>query len=234
MSTFAMRYRDVLTSAALAALAAAAAPAQAQDAEEVERCRAAPTMEERVACLENVVNALSGVPAEPAPEPGATVAPPAEPEPSAAALGTLTTPAAAPDSVSAPAEPAPPAGPAPSATAAAAPPAAAPAPPAASAALPQGIGAQQVIARRPGGARELEEREPPEQALIVAHAVHGYAQLEVTLDNGQVWRQLQGDSERVRLRGDEPIPVTISPSRFGGYRMAIETPRREIQVERIR
>jgi hypothetical protein len=196
--------------AALAACGAAAASASAQDGPTVERCRSELTDAARFACLEAAVNAYERGPEaaapSPTPAPGATIAPLA-PAPTSAA----TAPSGA-------------------ATAAVA----APAPsPVVASDEPTGIGAEQVVARR-GGDRDDEEREPPTEARIVAHSIHGYAQLEVTLDNGQVWRQLQGDNERIRLRGDDPIAVSIRESQFGGYRMQLADPRREIQVERIR
>ncbi|MGD2133526.1 MAG: hypothetical protein PVI23_12095 [Maricaulaceae bacterium] len=193
--------------AVLAAMGGATAHAAAQDGT-VERCRAEPTIEAQLACLEAAVAAYEGV------EAGET---PAAPVLDAPASNTIQPPTSANPASAIPAPISPP-------------------PSSASEVIeqPEGLGAEQVVARMPPAQRPPEEEVQPETAHIVAHDIHGYDQLEVTLDNGQVWRQLQGDRTRVRLRGDDPIAVTITPSRFGGYRMHISEPRREIQVERIR
>src|SRR5690606_10590218 len=91
-----MRYLDLRVCAAVAATAAGA-PCLAQQDADIERCRAEATMEERVACLEDVVGALKGSQdGAPAAAPDAAAAPPPMPAPAAAPAVAEPVPAAAP------------------------------------------------------------------------------------------------------------------------------------------
>jgi len=98
----------------------------------------------------------------------------------------------------------------------------------------EGLGAEQVNARAQSRSTAPPAAPVRVAANIVEHDIHGYAQLEVVLDNGQVWRQRQGDRQRVRLHGDGPFPVEIFEARSGGYRMKLIEQYYTIVVERLR
>src|SRR5690606_2343880 len=99
---------------------------------------------------------------------------------------------------------------------------------------PEAFGAEQVAARTGSG----DERRDAEQEILRARIVDFVelhrGRLVVTLDNGQMWRQLDVDSRKVRLEEGEPVDVEIRRSGFGGYRMKIGDNRRILSVERIR
>lgn len=60
--------------------------------------------------------------------------------------------------------------------------------------------------------------------------------LEVTLANGQVWRQIRGDTSNIRVseRYKDSLTVDIWQASISGYRMRLNEMRKTIRVERIR
>lgn len=86
------------------------------------------------------------------------------------------------------------------------------------------------IRPEPGGDRQREPSdEISSEVAALKEIVPG--QLEITLTNGQVWRQTNSD----RYRLEVGYPVRVYPSRFGQYyRLTSEILRGFIQVERIR
>ena len=132
-----------------------------------------------------------------------------------------------------------PAAPAPAA-AAPAPPQAAPAAPVPDDAVveaepePTGIGAGQVIARSQSAAERRSELESATDLRISAYDYVPYRRLVVTLENGQVWRQIEGDTRYVRVDLDRNQTADISESALGGYRLRLNEIRRTIRVERVR
>lgn len=97
----------------------------------------------------------------------------------------------------------------------------------------EGLGAEQVIARNTTRST-YESTARSITSDIVRADIHGYASLEVTLSNGQVWRQLQGDNRRIDpddIRGDT---VEIFEARLGGYQLRFSSINRTIRVRRIR
>lgn len=98
----------------------------------------------------------------------------------------------------------------------------------ASAVDPDSFGAEQVMSSRDAGAA------PVMNAAVVSSDVVGYMQLEVELDNGQVWRQAQSEKPWDPILDDVPDTVEIRASRFGGYRMLLVEENRSLMVERIR
>jgi uncharacterized protein involved in high-affinity Fe2+ transport len=99
---------------------------------------------------------------------------------------------------------------------------------------PEGIGAEQVIARN----HTIEDRdESLERATGLAIASYDwvpYERLIVTLENGQVWRQIKGDTNRIRTSLERNQTADISKSGVGGYKLRLNEIRRTIRVERIR
>lgn len=211
--------RAVLGAAGVAALGVFAVPASGQEAV-IAACQALPTENERFDCLADALRLASGQATLSADE--------------VAAAAAAQTPAAAP---------------------AAAPAAVAPAPAVAASesrrglrlpffggsdneearvestsAAATGLGAEQVAVR------EQRDREAPTvmTAAVVGHQVVGYMQLQVELDNGQIWRQAQSEDPWDDILDDLPEQVEISASRFGGYRMKLVGQNRTMQVDRVR
>ena len=94
------------------------------------------------------------------------------------------------------------------------------------------LGAEQVARRSETGAGA----EAPVGATVVAVDVVGYRRLLVELDNGQVWRQTNGDrADVVRdLRNKQTFDVELRRTGLGGYRMYIAPLDRTIRVERLK
>jgi translation initiation factor IF-1 len=93
------------------------------------------------------------------------------------------------------------------------------------------LGAAQVAART---ARRAPEDPGRMTARVEQAEVVPYRRLQVQLDNGQVWRQIQGDTQRITIRGADPLTVEIWEARAGGYQMRLNELGRTIRVERLR
>lgn len=93
------------------------------------------------------------------------------------------------------------------------------------------LGDEQVDARE----RTSKDASPERmRARIVGHRTVGYRTLQVNLDNGQIWRQLSADTQRLNLPDDRELTVEVWQTRFGGYQLRIEELRRTIRVQRVR
>lgn len=92
-----------------------------------------------------------------------------------------------------------------------------------------GIGAEQVRARARSAALESAH------ALRVAsYETVPFRRLQVELENGQVWRQIEGDTQRIRVDLERNQTVDIEESGLGGYKLRLNEIARTIRVERIR
>lgn len=91
---------------------------------------------------------------------------------------------------------------------------------------------EEQAARRAGVAPPARE-EQRFTALIVASERTHPNRLQVHLENGQIWRQIQGDTQIVELPRDARMQAEISRSRFGGYRMRLRGIGRILKVERL-
>lgn len=94
------------------------------------------------------------------------------------------------------------------------------------------LGADQVSARDARG--QATEPLPRLNAAVQSAQVIPYKRLQVTLDNGQVWRQIRGETQRINARDANDQTVEIWQSNIGGYRMRLNEMARTIRVERIR
>jgi hypothetical protein len=66
-------------------------------------------------------------------------------------------------------------------------------------------------------------------------AYTAFGQFIVFLDNGQVWRQLQGDSERAHFRSDTKAnTVTISRGALGSYNLILNDSGKIFKVTRVK
>lgn len=92
-----------------------------------------------------------------------------------------------------------------------------------------GLGAEQ-LAVRAGVDRDT----PNVEAMIVSSERVHPNRLQVVLDNGQIWRQIEGDTQIVTLRNGDPVAVEMWSSGFGGFRMRMPGIGRTLKVERLR
>ncbi len=73
------------------------------------------------------------------------------------------------------------------------------------------------------------------EADVVEFRVNSLGVLTAVLDNGQVWRQLTSDDERIILpKKDRKLTVTVKKGMVGNYRMTINELKRTIRVRRIK
>jgi len=99
---------------------------------------------------------------------------------------------------------------------------------------PPEIGAEQVRARSETAA-EREARLASVSGLrVAAYSEVPFQRLRVELENGQVWQQIKGDTQHVRVDLERNQTVDIEESTLGGYKLRLNEVRRTIRVERIR
>lgn len=198
------------------------APAAGQDA--IERCRQAVGDAERIACLEAALSGQSQVPEAPdTPPAGAEDVPvrPDVPMPAAAAESregdgnarSAAAPAAARTQANPEPDPQPRSG--------SGEPAAA------------DIGAEQ-LARRRGRDDETDRLASASGLAVASFDYVPYNRLQVTLENGQVWQQITGDTQHIRASLRKNRTVDIEESSLGGYKLRLNEMRRTIRVERVR
>lgn len=100
--------------------------------------------------------------------------------------------------------------------------------------VPVGIGAEQVIARSSAVKDRDKSRDEARGLVVKGYNVVPYERLQVTLENGQVWRQIKGDTQRIRVSLRRNQTVDISESAMSGYKLRLNEMQRTIRVERIR
>jgi hypothetical protein len=212
------------------------ASAQSVDLARLEACNALPTDEARLACFEAIVR-----PQDPDAEPPAApaAAPASNPEPAPSAqqeAGVVGAPIAAP--AAAPVvEAAPPAETDSEAAASATAPAEPARAPVAESA-PAAIAAEPTAAPRDDdfGREHIEsapEDEPYELQAIVTEAVRRRDKgVTFTLDNGQVWQQV--DDRYFPYPRDEDFAIVISQGMMGDYRLRVGGTGRMIRVRRTK
>ena len=96
------------------------------------------------------------------------------------------------------------------------------------------IGAAQVEALTRTRDEHIDSLEAARGLEVEKFARVGYRQLEVHLKNGQVWRQIRGDVQDIRVRASRNPTVDIMESPLGGYRLSLNEIQRTIRVRRIR
>lgn len=99
---------------------------------------------------------------------------------------------------------------------------------------PVGIGADQVVARTQTQEDRLQELEKAEGLVVASYATVPYEKLQVTLENGQVWRQITGDTQKIRISLRHNQTVDITESSISGYKMQLNEMRRSVRVERVK
>ena len=96
------------------------------------------------------------------------------------------------------------------------------------------IGAAQVEALARTRDEHIDSLEAARGLAVEKFARVGYRQLEVHLENGQVWRQIRGDVQDIRVSASRNPKVDIMQSSLGGYRLSLNEIQRTIRVRRIR
>ena len=94
------------------------------------------------------------------------------------------------------------------------------------------LGAEQVARRSENKANA----DAPVRASVVSVNFVGYERLVVELDNGQIWRQTNGDRANVArdLRNEQTFEVEMRRTGLGGYRMYLVPLEKTIRVERLK
>jgi hypothetical protein len=85
-------------------------------------------------------------------------------------------------------------------------------------------------------AQATREREEIEgiTAGVTEVAYNPFGQFVVFLDNGQIWKQLQGDADRARFPTSKDTKVTISRGALGSYNLTINGSSKLYKVTRIK
>ena len=99
---------------------------------------------------------------------------------------------------------------------------------------PVGIGAEQVIANNQTKEEIKESRQKAEGMVIAKYEWVPYERLVVYFENGQVWRQIKGDKNRIRTSLERNQTADVSEAGLSGYQLRLNEIRRTIRVERIR
>jgi hypothetical protein len=106
--------------------------------------------------------------------------------------------------------------------------------PAEPAAEPEGLGAEQVVIRNQSRDGVRRQVQAVRGLRVASYDKVPYERLVVKLENGQVWRQIKGDTQRIRVDLKRNQTVDISEGSVSGYKLRLNEIRRTIRVERIR
>ena len=209
------KYRTFLLGAAATAVTITASPAAfaQQQANPVDYCREnAADKDARIACLEAAITGLMS--RNGAPDADAMAAAAAPPQQSVQAAGDAASDETPPDEAPA------------VAVAEAA--AAAPEPE-----KPTGLGAEQVLARQSSDSDDDDDDKGAITVAIADFAKTNTGRLVIVLQNGQVWRQIEGDTQDLRLSRDDKLTAEVWNSSLGGYKLRITEAKRTIRVRRL-
>jgi hypothetical protein len=190
----------------------------------IDHCRKTSSDADRIACLEAALLGRDDGAAKPGP--AARIDPPSQSLDARPADTTVDEPAPTPagidKEVSSPTSAAPSS---PSAQRAA---------PAEPAAEPEGLGAEQVVIRNQSRDGVRRQVQAVRGLRVASYDKVPYERLVVKLENGQVWRQIKGDTQRIRVDLKRNQTVDISEGSVSGYKLRLNEIRRTIRVERIR
>ena len=95
------------------------------------------------------------------------------------------------------------------------------------------IGESQIIARNQTKEEMQESLEKASGLVVARYDVVPYEKMLVTLENGQVWQQIKGDTQKIRIDLKRNQTVDIEESSFSGYKMHLNEMRRTIRVQRV-
>ena len=98
---------------------------------------------------------------------------------------------------------------------------------------PEGIGSSQLIARTETKEEKLQRLEKVEGLVVASYDTVPFEKLLVTLENGQVWQQITGDTQKIRVDLKRNQTVDIEESSLSGYKMRLNEMRRTVRVHRV-
>lgn len=82
--------------------------------------------------------------------------------------------------------------------------------------------------------KEREDRKLKSISAKIAEVrVNPFGKVTVTLENGQVWRQLNSEGRILKLREGRLYNATVKRSLFGNYMLTIKELKRTIRVRRV-
>lgn len=85
-----------------------------------------------------------------------------------------------------------------------------------------------------GGYRHGQQGAVERCLRVAGYDTIPWRRLQVELENGQVWGQIEGDTQRIRVNLERNQTVDIEESGLGGYKLRLNEIERTIRVERIR
>ena len=96
------------------------------------------------------------------------------------------------------------------------------------------VGVEQVVARTQTQEERIAALKRARGLAVAKYDELAHGRLQVTLENGQVWRQIRGDTQTVNATLKKNQTVDISESSLGGYKLRLNEMQRTIRVQRIR
>jgi hypothetical protein len=106
---------------------------------------------------------------------------------------------------------------------------------------PEQFGAENLAPPPPPPPKPGEAPPPPEPealdsitAKVTDYALNPYGRFVVFLDNGQVWRQLEGDTDRAHFRKNGGETVVISRGMLGSYNLVVNDAGPAFKVHRVK
>jgi len=96
------------------------------------------------------------------------------------------------------------------------------------------LGADQVRARSESREERLARLQSASGLRVADYSTVPFRRLQVELENGQIWRQIQGDTQRIRVSLNRNQTVDIEESALGGFKLRLNEIKRTIRVQRIR
>lgn len=96
---------------------------------------------------------------------------------------------------------------------------------------PEDFGTHLVVGPQPGSPQEITEI----TAKVVEYAQNAHGKSIFILENGQVWRQVDGDTTELYYReSDGPMTVKIEKAMFGSFSLHVEGKTSQIKVRRVK
>ena len=103
---------------------------------------------------------------------------------------------------------------------------------------PQQFGSENLAAPPPPPGQHASAAPPPPLDSITAtvsdYSFNPYGKFMVVLENGQIWRQLQGDSGTAHFNKGEKNTVVIERGMLGSYNLTINDSVKTYKVERLK
>lgn len=98
------------------------------------------------------------------------------------------------------------------------------------------LGAEQVAARTATPRSTPKPDVEKQQFAVVSTRTVPYEKLEISLANGQVWRQIKGDNQKIRIprKHRDDLTAEIWRAPVSGYKLRLTELRRTIRVERLK